>query len=54
MKDLDYFILEELTKDEFEELTKKYGATKQKGMPTDLWFDWVEYRKNIGKKQTST
>ena len=23
MKDLDYFILEELTKDEFEEITKK-------------------------------
>lgn len=44
MKDLDYFILEEITKDEFEELTKKYGATKHKGMPTDLWFDWVEYR----------
>ena len=44
MKDLDYFILEELTKDEFEELTKKYGATKKKGMPTDLLFDWVAYR----------
>ena len=36
MKYLDYFILEELTKDEFEELTKKYGAYDQRGMPSEL------------------
>lgn len=43
MKDLDYFVLEKLTKDEFEELTKKYGAFDQKGMPKDIWYDWAEY-----------
>ena len=46
MKDLDYFILEELTKDEFEELTKKYGAYDQKGMPSDLWDEWLDYKKS--------
>lgn len=50
MKDLDYFILEELTKDEFEELTKKYGAYNQKGMPMDVWYDWVDYKNSHEKE----
>lgn len=57
MKDLDYFILEELTKDEFEEITKKYygegGAIhNQETMPSDIWKDWLDY-KNSHKEEAA-